>query len=291
MGGVAPSVTRFAAEPESARAARTVVTQRIEDWGLHHLLADALLCVTELVANAIVHSRAPFVVLVRRVGEGLRIDVVDDRPGQLPVVVPRDGTASDITLQASTGRGLQIVASLAARWGYTSTDTAKAVWVELMPFSDSEATEPVVSVTSPPPPSGQTVELDLRQLPVRAAVASGMSVEATVRMLLVDRRKDLTDDDKAQLHHLLDESAQPRLEGRHAALRAASLRQHLFDLPLVTTREALAAIPRLTEHLARLVDALDLSEVEVPHEVVRFRTWLQQETQRQLAGEAPRPHP
>jgi hypothetical protein len=230
--------------------------------------------------------------MVRRVAAGIRIDVVDERPEDLPLVTPRQGTAADITDRAATGRGLLIVASLAARWGYTTTESAKDVWVELQPGAAREAIPPVVVLAARPPVGdGAHVDLRFRDLPVRAAVASGMELEGSVRVLQVDHRREVAAEDRRRLNELLDASAPPRLEGRHRALEAAGRGQERFDLSLHTTRPAIAAIPALTEHIERLHHQLGMTEATPSAQVVAFRRWLGEETARQLADAAPRSYP
>jgi anti-sigma regulatory factor (Ser/Thr protein kinase) len=291
-GESAITVRRFEPVLESAREARRLVSDGLSGQLPADVLADAMLCITELAANAALHARRPYSVMVRRVAEGVRIDVIDERPEDLPLVTPRHGTASDITDRAATGRGLLIVASLAARWGYTTTQAAKDVWVELQPGTVREAIAPtVVLAVRPPRGDGDRVELHFDGLPVRAAVASGMELEAAVRVLQVDHRREVAPDDAERLNELLDASAPPRLEGRHKALEAAGRNQTRFDLVLHTTRSALAAVPALTEHIERLHRQIGVAGRPSSVEVDAFRRWLGEETARQLAGQAPARYP
>jgi anti-sigma regulatory factor (Ser/Thr protein kinase) len=287
-GEPAITVRRFEPVLESAREARRLVSDGLTGQLPADVLSDAMLCITELAANAALHARRPFSVMVRRVAAGVRIDVVDERPEDLPLVTPRQGTAADITDRAATGRGLLIVASLAARWGYTTTQAAKDVWVELQPGSTRDPIPPVVVLAARPPSGdGARVELHFRDLPVRAAVASGMELEASVRALQIDHRREVVAGDAGRLNELLDASAPPRLEGRHRALEAAGRGYLRFDLVLHTTRDALAAVPALTEHIERLHRQLGTVEGTPSAEVAAFRRWLGEETARQLAGHEP----
>lgn len=83
---------------------------------------DALLMISELVTNAVRHTRTLLLVLVTIENHTLRVDVTDDNP-TLPVAPHPD-------LEAAGGRGLQIVDALATRWGVTPTATGKTVWFE-----------------------------------------------------------------------------------------------------------------------------------------------------------------
>ncbi|MGH3326269.1 MAG: ATP-binding protein [Streptomycetales bacterium] len=85
------------------------------------------LLVSELVTNAIrhVHGSADgvvWVVLCQR-GSSLRIEVHD---GDLRCpIIGRPAEDSE------SGRGLRVVAHVAAAWGWYHTDTGKAVWADL----------------------------------------------------------------------------------------------------------------------------------------------------------------
>jgi anti-sigma regulatory factor (Ser/Thr protein kinase) len=102
------------------RRLRTLLT----GWGLAlEVVEDALLVVEELVANVVDHARTPFELVVRLTGRVLQVAVRDCGEG-LPQIRPFDP-------HAGRGRGLQVVASLAQRWGCDHHDRGKTVWVDL----------------------------------------------------------------------------------------------------------------------------------------------------------------
>lgn len=279
-------VAHFDASPRSARSARELVSQALQDWGLQHLLDVATLCVGELAANAVLHGRSPFDVVVHRQGDGVRLEVIDLRPEEIPAAVPTHGTAVDITRQAATGRGLQIVASMAQRWGYTTSAADKAVWAEIGDTAPTAPTDPVVVAGWHPTPSPADIHLDLRSMPVRTAVASGMQVDELVRELQLG--PDLGTDPAAvaRLYRLLDVSAPARLGGRHAALRAAALDAVRFDFQLDAPLATLAAVADLNE-LMETVTARRGGKLVVTDDVAAYRAWLLEEGLRQLAGDPP----
>ena len=84
---------------------------------------DALMVVEELVANVLDHARTRFALIVRLTGSVLHLAVHDGSPGE-PQVRPFDP-------HAARGRGLQLVSTLAARWGCDADGSGKTVWVEL----------------------------------------------------------------------------------------------------------------------------------------------------------------
>ena len=278
-GGV--RVAHFEPEPQSVPAARRFVVTALGDWECDGLVDDAAICVSELAANAVLHSRSPFDVAVRRMAVGVGIDVIDRLPAELPALVPTHGTAADITRNAATGRGLQIIGTLAERWGFTTTQADKAVWVELTGHGGGADQQPVAVLGHRMELPDDPITLDLRSLPVRPAVASGLQVDDLVRSLQLAHARRT--DDAQRLQVLLDASAPVRLAGRYAALRAAGAGEQRYDLVVHASRESLDAVGELSVLLERLAGP------QITPDVAAFRTWLRDETRRQLRGEQPQP--
>jgi two-component sensor histidine kinase len=96
----------------------------LSTWGVSaETLDDALLVVEELVANVLDHARTRFELIIRLTGSVLHLAVHDGATGS-PQVRPFDP-------HAGRGRGLQLVSTLAARWGCDADAAGKTVWVEL----------------------------------------------------------------------------------------------------------------------------------------------------------------
>jgi anti-sigma regulatory factor (Ser/Thr protein kinase) len=91
----------------------------------HHssVVEDAVLLVSELVTNSVLHGGPPVVVAVDCDGEALQVRVRDGSP-TLPE--PRDAGQD-----AESGRGLELVANLSAAWGVDPEDGGKHVWFVL----------------------------------------------------------------------------------------------------------------------------------------------------------------
>jgi anti-sigma regulatory factor (Ser/Thr protein kinase) len=85
--------------------------------------ADALLVVSELLTNAVVHARSEATIVASFDDGRLRVEVHD---GDL--TPPRLSDQPD----ASGGWGLRLVAALADRWGWILTSSGKRVWAELL---------------------------------------------------------------------------------------------------------------------------------------------------------------
>lgn len=114
----------FPAVPESAAPARRFIADTLQRWSRSDYLADAVIVGYELVANAIQHARTPAVLRLHRTQRGVLIEVVDGAPA-LPQVTHHDD------LRRASGRGLRMVAAVAAHWGSRVTGTGKVVWAEL----------------------------------------------------------------------------------------------------------------------------------------------------------------
>ncbi|MGZ4432399.1 MAG: ATP-binding protein [Trebonia sp.] len=119
---------RLAASPAAAGEARSQVRTAIRDWGVPVDPDAAVLLTSELVTNAIIHEAGETITLGIRCLRGrLRVDVYDTSRS-FPVVSVALG-------DAETGRGLMLVATLAAEWGFYRTPAGKAVYFTLL-FDD-----------------------------------------------------------------------------------------------------------------------------------------------------------
>jgi anti-sigma regulatory factor (Ser/Thr protein kinase) len=120
------------ADLAAAAAARSVVEDAIRAWEVPVDADVAILLTSELVTNAVTHGApaAGRFVLLTVVCEpaGLRVDV-HDGSGDLPVL--DDAVLDDGPAEAETGRGLLLVTSLSAEWGFYRTPSGKAVYFTL----------------------------------------------------------------------------------------------------------------------------------------------------------------
>jgi anti-sigma regulatory factor (Ser/Thr protein kinase) len=119
---------RLAAGPAAAGEARSQVRAVIRDWDAPVDPDVAVLLVSELVTNAIMHETGETVTLgIQCFRSHLRVDVYDTSRS-FPVVTVAPG-------DAETGRGLMLVATLATEWGFYQTPAGKAVYFTLL-FED-----------------------------------------------------------------------------------------------------------------------------------------------------------
>ncbi|WP_018549479.1 ATP-binding protein [Streptomyces sp. LaPpAH-108] len=112
-------------EPESAATARRLVRAACTAWGLESAAENGALIVSELVANALQHAeRGRIRVRVERPEpDKVRVTVADLSPARPELCTPKDDEEG--------GRGLILVAELAADWGSKKRGQGKAVWAEL----------------------------------------------------------------------------------------------------------------------------------------------------------------
>ncbi|MER5354133.1 SpoIIE family protein phosphatase [Kitasatospora sp. NPDC002551] len=118
----------------SAGAARSFVRDALLGWGLPEVVDDAVVLVSELVTNAVVHAGTAAEVCCLREDGTVRIEVTDHHPERgLPSFADVPATASDHYADADGegGRGLLMCAALAERWGVEYGSGRKTVWFRL----------------------------------------------------------------------------------------------------------------------------------------------------------------
>ncbi|MFI1353319.1 ATP-binding protein [Streptomyces sp. NPDC020898] len=116
----------FLAEPEEVAGLRRVVRVHLGLWGLDEVVDAAQLCVSELVSNVITHvgPGTPTTLAVSMKGTRLRIEVHDPDTRALPTLLSEDANSE-------TGRGMELITSMADRWGVQLLADQKVTWCEL----------------------------------------------------------------------------------------------------------------------------------------------------------------
>ncbi|WP_246203866.1 SpoIIE family protein phosphatase [Streptomyces tailanensis] len=108
-------------EPENVCRTRMKVAEQLGRWGLEELSFTTELIASELLTNAIRHARGP-----------IRVRLLRDR--NLICEVSDGSSTSPRMRRAATtdegGRGLFLIAQLAARWGTRYTIDGKVIWAE-----------------------------------------------------------------------------------------------------------------------------------------------------------------
>jgi anti-sigma regulatory factor (Ser/Thr protein kinase) len=112
----------FLPVPQAVSAVRHLVVSALQEWGDDQLAADAALVASEMATNAIMHADSPLLAFIHRSSEAVLIGVKDARAGGLL----RSPSSSD----ATSGRGISMVAALADAWGCDELPDGKIVWAE-----------------------------------------------------------------------------------------------------------------------------------------------------------------
>lgn len=117
----------FDADPESPRRVRRAFTAQLPD---HECLEVMLLCLSEVVTNAVLHAGTGGTVVVSTLRDGVRVEVTDGSPAP-PV-------RREFDELSSTGRGLHLLDRLTDRWGIDLVSArgggdGKVVWFEITP--------------------------------------------------------------------------------------------------------------------------------------------------------------
>ncbi|MGW0934374.1 ATP-binding SpoIIE family protein phosphatase [Streptomyces sp. NPDC002666] len=129
------ALTIAQAEPERIAAARALLREMLHDWADEEQVDSAVLMVSEMATNVLVHTDGDALVVAQAIGEHgdrrLRVEVSDGsdelphkrRPGEM----------------ASSGRGLVLMEMLAHAWGVDPRGSGKSIWFEL--YESAEPSE------------------------------------------------------------------------------------------------------------------------------------------------------
>ncbi|MEW1772132.1 SpoIIE family protein phosphatase [Streptomyces sp. NPDC086777] len=164
----APRAQGRASLPGSSFApgsARALVRASFDEWTQCGLLRpeqqrvgeDAMVVVSELVTNAVVHAGTDVEVdwwLEEREETAFVVEVTDHHPSR----APRDHPGETPYETPEFGRGLRLVASLAESWGVTYRTGAKSVWARLTGRGGTLPDErqlKVAEILAPEPPAPQ----------------------------------------------------------------------------------------------------------------------------------------
>lgn len=127
VGAEAQSAEVLQLPPErvSASAARRFVKDVCTRWGCDHALDEALVIVSELVTNAVVHARTTCHLRLSRRDGAVRIDVRDEGAGSPDL---HEAAEDD-----EHGRGLLLVSAMCRAWGVepAGAGRGKSIWAEL----------------------------------------------------------------------------------------------------------------------------------------------------------------
>jgi len=129
----------------SVASARGFVRDTLQGWGFSEVVDDAVVLVSELVTNAVVHAGTSAEVVCLRDDDGIRVEVADRYPKRMvplydgaylesPVDHLFDSGRTDphrADLEREGGRGLLLCAALASCWGVDYAPAHKRIWFRL----------------------------------------------------------------------------------------------------------------------------------------------------------------
>jgi anti-anti-sigma regulatory factor/anti-sigma regulatory factor (Ser/Thr protein kinase) len=115
----------LSAGPEAVTEARAAVRELCGERGLTGVVDAAEVVTSELVSNAVVHARAPYLFAIRVGGSYLHLSVRDGSAA-VPVRIGEAGSRSN-----GGGFGLMLVEALTVAWGVSAGDDGKVVWATL----------------------------------------------------------------------------------------------------------------------------------------------------------------
>ncbi|GAA5011987.1 hypothetical protein GCM10025734_57040 [Kitasatospora paranensis] len=129
----ARAAATFEPVDRSAASARAFVRDALLGWGLPEVVDDAVVLVSELVTNAVVHAGTAAEVGCIREEETVRIEVTDRHPERGLPAFANVPTASDryADPDGEGGRGLLMCSALSSCWGVEYAAGRKTVWFRL----------------------------------------------------------------------------------------------------------------------------------------------------------------
>ncbi|MFE0965142.1 SpoIIE family protein phosphatase [Streptomyces fungicidicus] len=111
--------------PQAVGHARRFTRRTLRSWGVTADVDAALLVVSELVTNALVHTEGQVRLDITLVNDRLRLAVADASPR-----TPAKPTS--IGWEATGGRGILLVEAVSAAWGTLPVSGGKQVWAEFV---------------------------------------------------------------------------------------------------------------------------------------------------------------
>ena len=289
---------RLAAETASVPGARRFVCDGLADWGRRSLIDDAALCVTEMAANAALHSGSRFMdVVVRELPTSVRV-AVEDEGGQVPLEAVRPAVlvaagsgaveSLPLDLQPMTGRGLAIVSMIAETWGVEEMSHGRRVWAELADTPSAHGVRPPEVERSadavPGTVSQAALPADwktarLLRCPVRLGLRIDQHLDDLVRELQLigaDQHKEPPRPVREMADNLV-RAAFARHTGRQIAQEAAAAGREYVDIEMTMPRAmspSVRELLRLTRQADLVCREHGLLTLAATPEIESLRTWF-----------------
>ena len=269
----------------SAGRARDLVREALTradalDW------ADAaMLAASEVVTNALVHAGTVIHLQVRVEPTCLRVEVADGSPHH---PLPRDYTS-----MAATGRGLKLLDECVDRWGVRAQGGGKVVWFELLAAGASGGDDTVDAPAPDRGPGSDTVEVELRNVPLLMHAAWQEHASALLRELLLVQLDDEPDaferhaEASDAMNVLYEQIPVPELGEDPDALMATAIEPDVSEeaVRVLVPRTSVPHFDTLHELLVEATGAASEGQFLAPTtqpEIQELRVWLC----RQVRGQA-----
>ena len=314
-GGVLVS-RRVVLEPDlaSGSAARRQLRTALTETGCTRWIDEAELALGEIVANAVLHAHTQIEIWLEAGQTGVHVEVHDFSP-LMPI--PRD-----YDLEATTGRGMALVAAITRQCGVRNLGPeGKVVWFDIGSDDAAAAGREEALLDSwdswdswadldvPESPAADVVAIVLKDLPPLLWLAARQHHDALTRELVLHAAEhdvagiDVAASDRARA--TVSEALIGRLEElrRGAGADPAQGYRYRGSQPWMPTAVDLVVPIRPAEGsgFAALQDMLDVAErlaadgdlITFPGlpEVVEVRDWVCDQVVAQLAGVPPSPWP
>jgi anti-sigma regulatory factor (Ser/Thr protein kinase) len=286
--------------PSAARVARHWVRRELVERAHPELTDSAVLGVSELVTNAVLHVRSTIVVRLVDDDDRVRVEVYDDSPrppeGQQMLV------EEDLLSPSTIGRGLQIVDSISHSWGVSYEHVGKCIW--FLPAPD-DGGAPSGSASwhwdkdhvDEPAPTGIIATVTLRDVPVRLFLGYRerfFDLKREMTLIALGGRGNTIAHRLVALSRVM-ELFQPSQDA--AMRRVERAGEDNLDRVDLTIDVPIDLVPQILEFRQLLIKANDFCRNEQlltlaagPQEQA-LRAWYLGELAAQASGEAPVPWP
>ncbi|HVL04990.1 MAG TPA: PAS domain S-box protein [Acidimicrobiales bacterium] len=265
-------------EAASVGRARRLVAKAVSESGHEEMVDSATLLVSEVVTNSLLHAGTEIRLLCRPNSDGVRVEVSDRSP-LMPSIRHYD-------TDATTGRGLALVAALASSWGIDCEQDGKTLWFELGNDGDGAVIAGEAVAGTP----AATVEAFCVHLPDAAPTLVRVTIEqgdALLRELALLALGGELDDALPQGWQLPQFDVSPILMAAEAAEGQAKAD---LDLHLPAGADSASTERmRLVDHADALAREGRLLAAPALPEVAVCRHWLYTQIAEQAAGFPPQP--
>lgn len=285
---------RLPAEPASVAESRMLVRDLLNAADRNDLVETAVLLVSEVVTNALLHAGTPIDLSASLDDTGLRVEVSD---GSTHLPVRRRYAPT-----AGTGRGMVMLEQMVDDWGVARHGRGKTVWFHLASTGHSdERVELQEGESQDRRTPAETVSVELFNMPLLLHAAWQEHAEALLREYLLSSL-DEADLNPIQMHAeatdaiaILEEQI-PRTD---VAMEPDQLMRDATE-PFVTRARLTIEVPVASvPHFTTLDDAIEASiglsrtgRILTPPtqpEVQAFRSWLCRQVVDQADGLEPVP--